>query len=363
MKKWLCLLLAAVVLLSMTACGKERDVFADLAEGDLLYDIGATSLDCVESFTGREELYAQWISFDEEEVKLFANYTFRENLPADLLDDLFLFPTTKQMEISVNGNRFSVCLLEDCRIVVSMPDGRKIYGAEEAELFTQDMFYGLVDKYASQTEATQSTTAREKPIPGTGHTYTLLPASEDANAKYLTVKITGEETQSILLKDKEWFIPEPILIDITFDGHTDILIPAQRTSGGAFFTGYIWDANAGQYANAPTLENIPNIAVDAENQVLLGSRTASQITGYSMYRYNGDTRDFACVRSLYWEPGDGGVTVVERDDKETEINRFSATTADGLFPDKTDAKMIPYYEAGSLWDLDSGRWRNTVYTP
>ena len=198
--------------------------------------------------------------------------------------------------------------------------------------------------------------------PLTGYTYTLSPAKDDPNVKFLTVKRGEKEIQTIRLEGNEWFIPEPIYTDITFDGHPDILIPSQRPAGGAFFTGYIWDGNAGQYVNAPTLENIPNIAVDAENQLLLGGRTASQITSYSMYRYNGDTRDFACVRSLYWEPGDSGVTVVEYNDGK-ECNRFSATTADGMFPDKTDANMAPYYEADSLWDLDGGRWRNTVYTP
>ena len=216
-----------------------------------------------------------------------------------------------------------------------------------------------------QTEATQTTT----PPAETCHTYTLTPAADDPGAKNLTVTdaVTQKEIQTIRLSGNEWFIPEPIYTDITFDGHKDILVPAQRPASGAFFAGYIWNEAQGQYLYAPSLESIPNIAPDTENKLLLSCRTASLITSYSMYSYRVDKLDFVCIRSLYWEPGDRAVSVVESqfaDGKETQIKRFSVPAADGLqLPAKGHTDMVPYYEAGSLWDLDSEKWRNWVYTP
>lgn len=237
----------------------------------------------------------------------------------------------------------------------------------------QDIFYGLIEKYRPQTEATQSTTVlentgEEKNIPGTGHTYTLIPAQDAPHAKLLTIKDGQKEIQTIRLEGNEWFIAEPIYTDVTFDGRQDILVPSRTAASGAFFAGYIWDEKTGQYVYAPAIENIPNIALDTQQELLLSHRTGSQSTSYGMDCYNSEKRDFEPVRSLYWEPAenDGYVRVVESrytDGKEAEVKRFSATAADGMNADKTDANMAPYYEAGSVWDLDSGKWQATLYTP
>ncbi len=221
-----------------------------------------------------------------------------------------------------------------------------------------------------QTNPTQPATPPASTQQQSGdHTYTLVPAADDPTAKILTVTDTATqaEIQAIRLTGNEWFISEPIYTDITFDGHRDILVPAQRLAGGACFAGYIWVEAIGQYVHAPKLAEIPNIALDGENKLLLGGRTASQITYYGMYRYNGDTQDFEIVRSLYWEPDEGGVIVVEEsqftDGEETELKRFTAPPTDRLTPQKDNPDVAPYYAVGSLWDLGSDKWRNSVYKP
>lgn len=220
-----------------------------------------------------------------------------------------------------------------------------------------------------QMEATQTTTPpADSETQPSGHAYALVPAADDPLVKILTVtdKVSQKEIQTIRLSGNEWFITEPIYTDITFDGKQDILVPAQRLAGGACFAGYIWVEAIGQYVHAPKLAEIPNIALDRENKLLLGGRSASQITYYGMYRYNGDAQDFEIVRSLYWEPDEGGVIVVESqftDGEETELKRFTAPPTDRLTPQKNNPDVAPYYEGGSLWDLDSDKWRNRIYTP
>lgn len=201
----------------------------------------------------------------------------------------------------------------------------------------------------------------------TSHTYTLAPARDDPNVKILTVTDTAtkKELQTIRLEGNEWFIPEPIYTDITFDGNRDILVPFQRVASGVFFAGYVWNEKTAQYVHAPRLENISNIALDTENERLLSHRTQSMLTSYSMYCYDADKLDFVPVRGLLWEPGEDGISVMEftyTDGNEEQINRFSVPAADAITPDKGDEKMIPYYESGSRWDLDSAKWNNTVYT-
>ena len=202
----------------------------------------------------------------------------------------------------------------------------------------------------------------------TSHTYTLAPARDDPNVKILTVTETAtkKELQTIRLEGNEWFVAEPIYTDITFDGNRDILVPFQRAASGVFFAGYVWNEKTGQYVYAPYLENIPNIAVDAEKEQLLSHRTQSQITSYCIYRYNEEKRDFESVRSLYWErqENDAYMRVVETqytEGEEEPVKQFSVAASNPIDADKTDANMAPYYVAGSRWDLDSAKWNNTVY--
>lgn len=171
---------------------------------------------------------------------------------------------------------------------------------------------------------------------------------------------TGETVQTIQLTGCEWFTKEPIYMDITFDGHKDILVPYQRPASGAFFRGYVWNPEAGQYLHVPKLEELPNIALDAEKQLLLSHRTQSQITSYGMYAYDTGKQDFAEVRSLVWQPGGSGFLVTEYD-MEKQVNQFSVSGKNAMNPNKPHAAMAPYFQSGSQWDLDGEKWKDTLY--
>jgi len=219
-------------------------------------------------------------------------------------------------------------------------------------------------KPAENTDNTQSTKATQQRPAGEempiAHTYALSPTVE-AGVKTLTVTDakTGKTLQILELRDCEWFT-EPIYMDITFDGHKDILIPYQRPASGAFFRGYVWNPDAGQYQHVPKLEELPNIALDAERQLLLSHRTQSQITSYGMYAYDTGKQDLAEVRSLVWQPGGSGFLVTEYD-MEKQVNQFSVSGKNAMNPNKPHAAMAPYFQSGSQWDLDGEKWKDTLY--
>ncbi len=201
------------------------------------------------------------------------------------------------------------------------------------------------------------------------HTYSLVEdekAGQTVKKLVVTEKASGREIQTIYFDENEWSIEEPLYIDITFDGNADIVVPHQQASSGIFYLGYIWDGEAGQYVHAPTLEELPNIALDTENGMILCHRTADKITGYSMYKYNTGTKDFAVARNLGWEPEGNSLSIRVTESAYTEtgerevVQQFSAKTADGLFPDRTDSQMSPYYSEGSVWDLDGEKWNATI---
>ena len=198
--------------------------------------------------------------------------------------------------------------------------------------------------------------------------YTVAGISE-GEGKSLTVtdKTSGKTVQTIRLTENEWFTKDPLyLADVTFDGNDDILVPFSRPASGAFFQAYVWNAETGRYEHAPSFENLPNVAADAETGMLLSHRTADKITAYSMYQYRVEKNDFIPGHSLHWEPQEDGRTLCvtqtdyAADGIEEQTSRFSVSAVSIIDVDKTDARMAPYFSDGSLWDLDGDRWNSTV---
>ena len=201
----------------------------------------------------------------------------------------------------------------------------------------------------------------------TDHTYKLTK-TDGSSYKTLTVteRTSGERIQSIHIKGNEWFLNEPLYVDISFDGNQDIVVPYTRTSAGAYFIGYVWDSKEGQYLQAENFQSIANPALDAEEQVILSRSTASRITTYSVYGFDSKKQDFSLERSLNWGPDESGnsMQVTERTHtaagKEKVTASFLAPASGAIDVEKEDAQMAPYYKAGSKWDLDSNKWNKTL---
>ncbi len=201
------------------------------------------------------------------------------------------------------------------------------------------------------------------------HTYKLVDvegASQTTKELIITEKASGEEIQIIRFNENEWFIQEPIYIDISFDGYADIVVPHQRAASGYFYQGYVWDREVGQYVHAPNIQELPNLVLDMENGMVLSHRTASMLTNYGMYKYNAAAEDFAIVRGLSWEPERDGDSVWVRESTYTDageretVQQFSAKSTDGLIPDREDPQMSPYYKDDSVWDLGDEKWNTTI---
>lgn len=204
---------------------------------------------------------------------------------------------------------------------------------------------------------------------------------EQNNAKSFVVvnKDTGETVQQTDISKFENFTDKPIYaIDVTFDGYVDLLIPCERSASAVYFSAYIYDAShsdakENNFVYAPSFEEIPNFALDKQNEMILSKRTQSMITSYSMSWYSFGDHDFLLANSLYYEPAnlrdssysEDEIYFVEEsydtDEKETIVNEFVAASDGVIDPDKTDPKVAPYYENGSFWDLDSDKW-DCVFT-
>ena len=175
--------------------------------------------------------------------------------------------------------------------------------------------------------------------------------------------------QTISLSGNELFAESVIYaVDVTFDGNLDLLIPYQRPASGAYFQAYVWQESEGQFVRAPQFENLPNFITDTKNNRILSTRTASQITSYSINYYDAEAKDFRPSHSIYWEPdaSNNKVHFVEqRYEKGTTV-----TVKDCLVEkvgdtdiNKADPQIAEYFAAGSFWDLDSQKWKNQFYNP
>ncbi len=203
-------------------------------------------------------------------------------------------------------------------------------------------------------------------------TYKVVTSPETVDYKTIkTLTITdnasNKELQTIRFANNEWFTNKPIyLVDITFDGKLDIVVPSQQPASAVYFQGYIWDDRAQEYVYAPSFEEIPNVALDKQNKTLLSHRTADKITSYGIHKYSESDKDFVNSRSLYWEPkaDEKNMSVTESDyskEKDEQVKKFSVPAIGELEIDKTDPQMSSYYEKNSIWDLDGDKWNDTLY--
>lgn len=213
-------------------------------------------------------------------------------------------------------------------------------------------------------------------------TYTATVVFDEENvAKNLIVtnNDTGEIIQENEISKFENFADKPIYaVDVTFDGNLDLLIPCERPASAIYFSAYIYDAShsdakENNFVYAPSFQEIPNFALDKQNEMILSRRTQSMITSYCMSWYSFGDHDFLLASSLYYEPAnlrdssysEDEIYFVEKsyasDEKETIVNEFVAASDGVIDPDKTDPKVAPYYENGSFWDLDSDKW-DSIFT-
>ncbi|MBQ0083592.1 MAG: hypothetical protein KBS52_02350 [Clostridiales bacterium] len=151
--------------------------------------------------------------------------------------------------------------------------------------------------------------------------------------------------------------------DVNFDGKKDILIPYLNPASAVYFKAYIYLPEEKSFAYAPTFETIPNFSLDNETRTVLGSRTASRITTYSMSKYSSEKKDFVITNSIYYEPTEDEEnyefveTEFDKNGKAKFEKKYIVPIEKVTFNmDRSFEKLKPYYEKGSFWDLKSEKW-------
>ena len=175
--------------------------------------------------------------------------------------------------------------------------------------------------------------------------------------------------QTISLSGNELFAEKALYaVDVTFDGNLDILIPYQQPASAAYFQAYVWQESEGKFLYAPQFENLPNFVIDQTNGRILSTRTASQITSYSISYYDADAKDFRPSHSIYWEPDASGSKMhfVEQQYKDgtmVTVKDCLVGKTGNMDVNKSDPQIAEYFASNSFWDLDNQKWKDQFYKP
>ena len=167
MRKWISGLLAVMMLFGFTACSGAINVSDDgsdtttqnaggknsFVEGNLLYDLGAQSLDDVEMV---ELQYKENVAdienrpeiTDYEDVSIFCNYTYDSDYPKDQWHVILAFPNDS-FYVTIGDVQYQLYLHEDgaLTIVPNAQSTARTYKAEDGQGFTYDKFQELIQKY------------------------------------------------------------------------------------------------------------------------------------------------------------------------------------------------------------------------
>ncbi len=340
---------------------KENDVSKDFVEGSLLYDLGATSIESIESCRLIDDGPVAEVYIGKEDFDIFAKYRYVENFnPKDKIHEVLSWPDNQRISIIVNGAWFTLYLPEDGRIVVQVSGSFKVYQADENNRITHEKFEELVRKYNQIGVAFRVNDA----LPEYRATVDYNENFQMAETLIIFEKESGVQLQKIDLPENECFTKTPVYaLDVTFDGNIDLLVPSQRPASAVYFQAYVWNEKESQFIYAPTFENLPNFALDTENKLILSYRSGNMITSYGMSYYDTTKKDFIFKNSVYMElaENDQEIHFVEEEFKNGEwkiIKEHFIAGDDPYGPDKTNPDISNYYEKGSFWDLDSDKWNS-----
>ncbi|MBO5797829.1 MAG: hypothetical protein J6R77_05735, partial [Clostridia bacterium] len=196
--------------------------------------------------------------------------------------------------------------------------------------------------------------------------YTIEVSMKDGS---LSLKEFGNDRvgeKNRLLADREAGEADAFEIDISFDGQPDLLIARERPAAGVCFTAYVWDATEWCYWPADDW-TLTNFVLDTEHQRILSYNAGDMHTIYSISYWDAETRELVREHTLFW----GWYTIVENGPLAEKMEFMEYKNGDELvvsYPltewedvytlDKTDPRFAPYFEPGSLWDLDNEKWRD-----
>ncbi len=203
------------------------------------------------------------------------------------------------------------------------------------------------------------------------YTATVLFDEANLSAKSLVITDldTNKEIQKISLNRSEEVTTTDkniYALDVNFDGYCDLLIPDMHPARAIFFSAFIYDSAQQKFVEAPSFKDLPNIALDTENRQILYSSGGDSMFNYGMACYKQDKKDFVTTNSIFIEPNhtDGTTEFTEyhfeecryEDGKEIIVNEFNIPLHEFYLYPVAYPDILPYYQEGSFWDLDSDKW-------
>lgn len=189
-----------------------------------------------------------------------------------------------------------------------------------------------------------------------------------ANHIIITENESDKQIQKIDLTENEKFGDKSIYaVDVNFDGYNDLIIPHEHPASAVYFKAYIWNVAKQNFVYAPGFENIANFVLDNDQKRILSHRTASRITTYAIHLYDETTEDFILKKLVCWQPTDDE-NLMHFTEEEFNVNGEAAIindclveATDPVWIDENNPKVAGYFAAGSLWDLNSEKWKNYFY--
>ena len=143
MKKTLLIIICCFILLALCSCATAN---TDFKEGSLLFDMGATSFESIDSCIINDDGPIPEIILDKAEYDVFAKYRYKNDYPSDKLHELMVFPTNKLINVTVNDNTFALYLMPNGDIGVKISDDEpfKVYEADGKYKITQEKYNELI---------------------------------------------------------------------------------------------------------------------------------------------------------------------------------------------------------------------------
>lgn len=153
--------------------------------------------------------------------------------------------------------------------------------------------------------------------------------------------------------------------DVNFDGYLDILVPDMHPARAIFYNAYIYNTKQQKFIEAPSFKDLPNPALDTKNRRILHSSSGDSMMSFGMDYYDDNTKDFVSIGSISISPKNDQYHFVEysyKDGKRSVKNEFYVPLHEYYLIPKQNPDVVPYYEDGGIWELDSDKWDKLVTT-
>lgn len=162
MKRWLCLMMAGVLLFACCSCSEKKA----FTEDHLLFDLGATSFEDVKEVTFLYEDYQGDVEdrpaiTQKNDIKILCEYAYVADYPSDRLHELFVFPTNS-LYVTVGDISYQLHVGEDGSLT-TVPnehmDKARTYKPQKGQGFSAPVWEQLVQTYQNDRQTKNDMTA------------------------------------------------------------------------------------------------------------------------------------------------------------------------------------------------------------